>query len=163
MPVKTLPKLCPAYVSGENELWILLPNPIIIHPFFQVKKYGILLAEVIVMGLAKKILIVDDEEDLCLLMKIYFTRKQYDVSIANTLQDGLSKLEKLNPDILFLDNNLPDGLGWDEAPAILDKYPDLNIHLISAFHPTVPQHAEQHRLRVMEKPFTQQQLNELGL
>lgn len=115
------------------------------------------------MGLAKKILIVDDEEDLCLLMKIYFTRKQYEVSIANTLEEGLAKLATLNPDVLFLDNNLPDGLGWEQAPELLDKYPELSIHLISAFHPNIPQHADQHRLRIMEKPFTQQQLNELGL
>lgn len=114
------------------------------------------------MGSAKKILIVDDEEDLCLLMKIYFSRKQYDVSIANTLQEGLAKLESLQPDVLFLDNNLPDGLGWDFAPEILDKYPDLELHLISAFHPNIPQNVDRARLRIMEKPFTQQQLNELG-
>lgn len=144
-------------------MWIIFPNQIIRNPYSPLKNNGILFAGVLLMGSAKKILIVDDEEDLCLLMKIYFTRKQYDVSIANTLQEGLSKLEKIQPDILFLDNNLPDGLGWEEAPALLEKYPHLNIHLISAFHPTVPQHTEQHRLRVMEKPFTQQQLNELGL
>lgn len=114
------------------------------------------------MGLAKKILIVDDEEDLCLLMKIYFTRKQYEVSIANTLQEGLAKLESLHPDVLFLDNNLPDGLGWDHAAEILEKYPELELHLISAFHPNIPQNVDKARLRIMEKPFTQQQLNELG-
>jgi DNA-binding NtrC family response regulator len=115
------------------------------------------------MGSAKKILIVDDEEDLCLLMKIYFTRKQYEVSIANTLQEGLSKLESLHPDVLFLDNNLPDGLGWEHAPEILEKHPQLELHLISAFHPNIPQNVDRARLRIMEKPFTQQQLNELGL
>lgn len=115
------------------------------------------------MGLARKILIVDDEEDLCLLMKIYFTRKHYEVSIANTLQDGLSKLDTFKPDVLFLDNNLPDGLGWDQAPEILNNYPELELHLISAFHPNVPQNVDKARLKIMEKPFTQQQLNDLGL
>lgn len=113
------------------------------------------------MGSPKKILIVDDEEDLCLLMKIYFTRKNYEVNIANTLQEGLMKIASFKPDVLFLDNNLPDGLGWDEAPILLDKYPSLSIHLISAFHPNIPNHIDQHRLRVMEKPFTQKQLSEL--
>lgn len=111
----------------------------------------------------KKILIVDDEEDLCLLLKIYFTRKKYAVSIANTLTDGLKELENWQPDVLFLDNNLPDGLGWDKAPELLDHYPNLVIHLISAFHPKVPNHHSSDRLNVIEKPFSQQQLNALNI
>lgn len=114
------------------------------------------------MSPLKKILIVDDEEDLCLLMKIYFTRKMYEVNIANTLTDGLRQLEKWHPDILFLDNNLPDGLGWEKAPELLDHYPELIIHLISAFHPNIPEHHEKDRLHVIEKPFSQQQLNALN-
>jgi DNA-binding NtrC family response regulator len=117
----------------------------------------------ICMSPLKKILIVDDEEDLCLLMKIYFTRKMYEVNIANTLTDGLRQLEKWHPDILFLDNNLPDGLGWEKAPELLDHYPELIIHLISAFHPNIPEHHEKDRLRVIEKPFSQQQLNALNI
>lgn len=111
----------------------------------------------------KKILIVDDEEDLCLLLKIYFTRKKYQVNIANTLTDGLEKLDNWQPDILFLDNNLPDGLGWEKAPDLLERYPQLDIHLISAFHPPVPLYPDQERLHIMEKPFTQEQLNKLEL
>jgi DNA-binding NtrC family response regulator len=114
------------------------------------------------MSPLKKILIVDDEEDLCLLLKIYFTRKKYEVNIANTLQDGLKQLENWHPDVLFLDNNLPDGLGWEKAPELLDHYPELVIHLISAFHPKIPQHKEKDRLHVIEKPFSQQQLNALN-
>ncbi len=115
------------------------------------------------MSPAKKILIVDDEEDLCLLLKIYFTRKKYQVAVANTLKDGLSKVETWQPDILFLDNNLPDGLGWEQAGLLLDKYPSLNIHLISAFHPSQPGLVNKKRLHIMEKPFSQQQLNALEL
>ncbi|HOA36855.1 MAG TPA: response regulator [Flavihumibacter sp.] len=115
------------------------------------------------MSLVKKILIVDDEEDLCLLLKIYFTRKKFQVAVANTLQDGLTKLESWQPDILFLDNNLPDGLGWDKADHILQQYPALNVHLISAFHPAMPDTTQKNRLHIIEKPFTQQQLNALEL
>ncbi|ULQ51870.1 response regulator [Flavihumibacter fluvii] len=113
------------------------------------------------MSPQKKILIVDDEEDLCLLLKIYFTRKKYEVSVANTLTDGLEKLESWHPDVLFLDNNLPDGLGWEKAPELLEHYPELVIHLISAFHPKIPEHHSTKRLYVIEKPFSQQQLNAL--
>ncbi len=115
------------------------------------------------MSPLKKILIVDDEEDLCLLLKIYFTRKKYQVAVANTLGEGLRQLETWNPDVLFLDNNLPDGLGWEQAPRLLDAYPGLVIHLISAFHPAIPDHPAKERLHIMEKPFSQQQLNALNL
>lgn len=115
------------------------------------------------MDILKKILIVDDEEDLCMLLKIYFTKKKYEVSIANTLSEGLQEVNRWNPDILFLDNNLPDGLGWEKAPMLLDENPKLNILLISAFHPTVPDNSHPDRLRVIEKPFSQQQLNALNL
>jgi DNA-binding NtrC family response regulator len=115
------------------------------------------------MSPLKKILIVDDEKDLCLLLKIYFTRKKYQVAVANTLKDGMQQLEQWHPDILFLDNNLPDGLGWEKAPQLLDNYPALTIHLISAFHPSIPEHVDTQRLHIIEKPFSQQQLNALNL
>jgi DNA-binding NtrC family response regulator len=115
-----------------------------------------------IMNEQKKILIVDDEEDLCLLLEIYFTRKKYAVHVAHNLGDALRQINLWQPDILFLDNNLPDGLGWEKAPFLLDQYPGLVIHLISAFHPTKPSHPSQHRLHVIEKPFSQQQLNALG-
>ena len=84
-----------------------------------------------------KVLIIDDEEDLCLLIKTYLSRKNCDVYTANTLSEGLQQIEKLLPDILFLDNNLPDGLGWEKAEKILVQHPDMQLHLLSAYNPPV--------------------------
>src|SRR6476620_9202348 len=86
----------------------------------------------------KKVLIIDDEVDLCLLMKTYFLRKNSEVYIAHTLSDGISRLDELIPDYLFIDYNLPDGLGWDKLPDLYQKYPDTQFHLIRAFRPTMP-------------------------
>jgi DNA-binding response OmpR family regulator len=57
----------------------------------------------------KKILIIDDEVDFCLIMKGYFNRKNYEVFVAYNLQSGLFLIDENKPDILFLDNNLA---GW---------------------------------------------------
>ena len=57
-----------------------------------------------------KVLIIDDEKDLCLLIKAYLSRKNCDVHTAYTLSEGLMQVDQFLPDILFLDNNLPDGL-----------------------------------------------------
>lgn len=81
----------------------------------------------------KRILIVDDEVDLCLLIKQFLTKRNCEVHIAHTLSDGLNILNAIKPDALMLDNNLPDGMGWDLADNIQKKYPAMNITLISAY------------------------------
>ena len=37
------------------------------------------------MPVSKKVLIIDDEMDLCHLLKEYFLRKNYEVNVAHTL------------------------------------------------------------------------------
>ncbi len=71
----------------------------------------------------KKVLIVDDEIDLCLLLKDYFTRKKnYEVILSHSLLEGKSLVGTVKPDILFLDNNLPDGTGWSIAPEFAENF-----------------------------------------
>jgi DNA-binding response OmpR family regulator len=77
-------------------------------------------------------LIIDDEEDICILLSTYLRKKNFDAHYSMTLQDGLKKLKELHPSILFLDNNLPDGSGIDTVPEIRDLYPQLKIIIISA-------------------------------
>lgn len=83
----------------------------------------------------KKVLIIDDEVDFCLLMQFYLSKKNCDVSISHTLRDGLGLVENSSPDIVILDNNLPDGLGWPAAKNILEIVPDVELFLISANKP----------------------------
>jgi two-component SAPR family response regulator len=105
-----------------------------------------------------KVLIVDDEEDLCMLLKNYLTRKNFEVFIAHTLNEGLSALNEIRPDILFLDNNLPDGTGWDKASDLSVLYPHLRINLISAFHPTLPD-GSHHNINIIDKPVSLKQID----
>ncbi len=90
------------------------------------------------MANKKKILIIDDEPDLCLLMTSYFVKKDYDVHSAATLQAGLDQMQQLVPDILFLDNNLPDGIGWSKVEHFLHVNPSLRLFLMSGYPPTFP-------------------------
>lgn len=82
----------------------------------------------------KRILIVDDEEDLCLMIKLFLSKKNYEVHTAHTLTDGVKKINSVIPDILLLDNNLPDGMGWKVVEKIQEAYPQMHITLISAYH-----------------------------
>ena len=85
----------------------------------------------------KKVLIIDDEVDFCLLMQFYLSKKNCDVSISHTLHDGLGRVQNNRPDIVILDNNLPDGLGWPAAKNILEAAPDVHLFLISANKPNI--------------------------
>ena len=80
--------------------------------------------------------------------KTYFLRKNYEVYIAHTLTDGISRLSQIVPDFLFIDYNLPDGLGWDKLPELYHKYPDIQFHLISAFRPTMPSELDGAKLTI---------------
>jgi len=81
-----------------------------------------------------KILIVDDESDYCSIMKTYFQDKNYEVFLAGNLNEAMTQLERNSPDILFLDNNLPDGHGWNHIDDMLEKRPAMRLFLISAYN-----------------------------
>lgn len=102
----------------------------------------------------KKIVIIDDEEDLCHLMKAYFLELNHDVFLANTLGRGLSLIKEVSPDVVFIDNNLPDGLGWEKMSYLMQEYPSCKINLISAYDYLPPdlKDRENHTVNILEKP-----------
>ena len=79
-----------------------------------------------------KILIIDDEEDYCMILKHFFSKKGCEVFLAYTLKQGLQSLHEHSIDILFLDNNLPDGYGVDFIQHIKDSHPSTRIVMITA-------------------------------
>jgi len=102
----------------------------------------------------RKVLIIDDEIDLSLLLKDYFLRKKFEVHVSHSLTEGLEILNTLMPNILFLDNNLPDGTGWNLAPQMALDNPGMYIVLISAFHPTAPKMPTGSKFSIIEKPIS---------
>jgi len=108
---------------------------------------------------SKKILIIDDEADLCLLLKEYFVRKHFDVTISHDLNEGKTLMQQMKPDILFLDNNLPGGTGWNSAPLIASNFPSTYIVLISAYGPSVPVMPAGARFHIIEKPISFSELD----
>ena len=73
--------------------------------------HGILVSTYI-MKKKKSVLIIDDESDLCALIKLVFMRENFVVDCALNLAEAKAKLPS-HPDIILLDNNLPDGLGLE--------------------------------------------------
>ena len=82
----------------------------------------------------RKVLIIDDEKDFGMLMNRFFSERKFDVFMAYTISEGMKVLEEQKPDIIFLDNILPDGYGWDKTEFILRTYPQTQLNLISALN-----------------------------
>jgi DNA-binding response OmpR family regulator len=80
----------------------------------------------------KNVLIIDDEEDLCVLLKNYLQRQGAIADYALNLHDGMEKLNQNKPDLLLLDNNLPDGVGIDQINQIRERYYQGRLILMSA-------------------------------
>lgn len=61
----------------------------------------------------RRILIVDDDPQLCEMVTLVLDSDEYEVESAVTGQDGLSRIERHPPDLVILDVNLPDISGFD--------------------------------------------------
>lgn len=107
----------------------------------------------------KKILIIEDEFELCMLLKLHLVAKDYEVEMAYNLKDGLIKLETYNPDIIFLDNNLPDGHGWEHVPQITSTHPTTRINLITGDGETFLNMVVHENVVVMGKPLSRTQID----
>jgi two-component system OmpR family response regulator len=103
-----------------------------------------------------KVLIIDDERDTCTLLKKFLTRLGYFVYVAPTLQTGLTMVDDINPDIVFLDNNLPDGFGWEHISVIQHALPNARINLISAYKwiQVTTKESDDVSVKFIEKPIT---------
>lgn len=108
-----------------------------------------------------KILIVDDEADICFFLSNSLSKKGYSTSFSYSLADAAKYLETNKPSILLLDNHLPDGRGVDFVIKVKALYPDLKIIMITA-HDTPQDRARAYDKGVnffLSKPFTLDEIN----
>jgi two-component system NtrC family response regulator len=65
-----------------------------------------------------RILIIDDDHDVCGTIESLASRLGHDSESAHTLERGLGKLRAGGFDVVFLDIRLPDGNGLDRLPEV---------------------------------------------
>jgi DNA-binding response OmpR family regulator len=108
---------------------------------------------------AKKILIVEDEGDMCLLLNILLNGKDMELDHVNSILNAEEYLQKEQPAVIILDNKLPDGFGVDFISYIKTKYPSIKIIMISGYDGSAKDVALENGADVyLEKPFTKDQL-----
>jgi two-component system, OmpR family, response regulator len=108
-----------------------------------------------------KILVVEDEGDMALLLELALDGEQMIVDHVHNLNDARDFVDKEQPRLVLLDNRLPDGLGIDFISYLKRKYPQIKIIMISG----VDAAAEDAALAIgadkfLRKPFTKSQLHE---
>lgn len=61
----------------------------------------------------RKVMLIDDDKDLIFLVQDLLEDNGYSVNVAHSLEAAYDKLTDYKPDIILLDINLPDGLGFE--------------------------------------------------
>lgn len=79
-----------------------------------------------------KVLLIDDETEICFLLSNVLRRAGAQCALAHSLAEGRSALAQGVYDAVFLDIHLPDGLGYDLIPEIRKQQPDARVIAISA-------------------------------
>ena len=74
----------------------------------------------------EKILIVDDDTNICELLRLYLEKDGYSTVIANDGMAAVQKFREENPDLILLDIMLPRLDGWQVCREIR-KPPQLRL------------------------------------
>ena len=70
-----------------------------------------------------KLLIVDDDPNICDLLRLYFENEGYKVKTANNGVDGLATFKLYEPDLVLLDIMMPKKDGWQVCREIREISP----------------------------------------
>lgn len=79
----------------------------------------------------EKILVVDDDTNICELLRLYLEKEGYSVAIANTGMQAVKLFAENQPDLMLLDIMLPELDGWQVCREIR-KYSNKPIIMLTA-------------------------------
>jgi len=107
----------------------------------------------------RKVLIVEDEGDMCLLLNIMLNGKDMELDHVKSIALAEEYLQNEHPALIILDNKLPDGFGVDFIPVIKKNHSSSKIIMISGYDGAVKDVAIENGADIfLEKPFTKAQL-----
>lgn len=81
----------------------------------------------------EKILIIDDDVDICALLKRFLERKGYEVTTSFKGQEGLQLLNSTDFDVVLTDFRLPDMDGIDVLKSIKQSKPNIPVIVITGY------------------------------
>jgi two-component system OmpR family response regulator len=102
----------------------------------------------------KRALIIDDDDDLCQMLKTILSNTFDIVQYTHNLEMGKKLLSHSTPDVVFLDNNLPDGQGLSLIKYIKENLSSTAVILITAMGNSREKAIEYGADVFLEKPLT---------
>ncbi len=81
----------------------------------------------------KRILVIDDEENIRLLYKEELADEGYEVSVASSAQEALAKIEAERPDLITLDIRMPGVDGIEFLKLLRERDRDLPVIIVTAY------------------------------
>ncbi|MFY0598882.1 MAG: sigma-54-dependent Fis family transcriptional regulator [Cyclobacteriaceae bacterium] len=81
----------------------------------------------------KKILIVDDEQDICLLLKKFFTKKGFKTEAVTNGESAISYLKEHETDLVICDFKLPDYSGLEILQKVKIINPKIQVIIITGY------------------------------
>lgn len=112
-----------------------------------------------------KILIVDDNQDLAVLLKWMLESEGYEVRAANDGQDGYSTYLLFGPDLVLTDIQMPGKNGLELIKEIRRHDPKVRtIYMsgdLSKYGLRLEEEKENYHVGILEKPFSKHQLMHL--
>lgn len=79
----------------------------------------------------EKILVVDDDNNICELLRLYLEKEGYSVTLAKTGMQAVRSFAEQQPDLMLLDIMLPELDGWQVCREIR-KYSNKPIIMLTA-------------------------------
>ena len=110
----------------------------------------------------KRILILEDEGDTCFLLNVILKNDNVNIEQVNTIAQANVFLKEETPDVLIMDNKLPDGRGVNHIQEIKETYPTIKIIMISG-KSDASDKAKAMKYgadRFLAKPFTKEQMQQ---
>jgi two-component system, NtrC family, response regulator HydG len=80
-----------------------------------------------------KVLVVDDDNDMCLLLVRFLTRNGFDASSANSGKAALDAVRKNTPDLILLDFKLDDMTGAELLQKVKQNHPTMPVIVITGY------------------------------
>ncbi len=81
-----------------------------------------------------ELLIIEDDSSLSQMLTLHFEDQGMKVQVAHDRAQALESLSSHRPDLVLLDQQLPDGLGSELIPRILELRPDTRIIMMTGVH-----------------------------
>lgn len=83
--------------------------------------------------MAQRILVIDDDTDICLLLRRFLSKNGFEVAVAHNGATGLTVLEEFHPDLVLTDFKLGDMDGATILTRIKEKFPHLPVLIITGY------------------------------